>query len=98
MSNQEQLRKLYKIYYAEATNNTLPNYDEIKKATDNLYSFIEKVRENPNALGEDDSLLNTYLSDYLDEYAFAAFCIGMVLGKDIERELDSYQTHLKPEE
>ena len=98
MSNHEQLRKLYKYYYAEAPNNTLPNYCKIKKATDELYSFIEKVKEKPETLGEDDSVLNAHLSDYLDEYAFAAFCVGMALGKDIERELDFYKTHLKLEE
>jgi len=95
MNNQELLKKLYKIFFSTASNSTLPNRDEIKKTNEAFYSFMEKVKNNPKILGEDDAELNTYLSDYMDEYAFAAFCIGIAIGKNIETEIEFINHHLE---
>ncbi|MBR1762486.1 MAG: hypothetical protein IJ731_03875 [Eubacterium sp.] len=92
---QEQLRKLYDIFYESATTQYLPNKKEQKEAADKFYDFIEEVQSNPDLLGDDDSTLNLYLKDYLDEYAFAAFGIGFALGKSIETETDAFTPHIK---
>ena len=94
MNQQETLKKLYKIFFSTVPNNTLPNKEEIKNTNEIFYAFIEKVKANPEVLGKDDAALNTHLSDYMDAYAFAAFCIGFSLGKKLENETALTNEHL----
>ena len=95
MDKQNQLRNLYHVFFESAPISDLPNLKERKKATNEFYDFIKKVRENPALLGEDDTELNTYLAPYLDEYAFSAFGIGLALGKAIESEITSFTDFIK---
>ncbi len=95
IGKQIQLRKLYDIYFESATTKHLPNLKEQKEAADKFYDFMEEVQSNPDLLGEDDSTLNLYLKDYLDEYAFAAFGIGFALGKSLETETEAFTPHIK---
>lgn len=95
MNDQKQMRKLYELFYEAAPTKDLPNQKEKKEASHRFYEFIEKVKEDPTILGEDDSILNSYLADYLQEYAFAAFGVGFALGKSIESEANIFANHLK---
>lgn len=95
MNEQKQMRKLYELFYDAAPTKDLPNLQERKEASRRFYDFIEKVKENPEILGEDDAVLNSYLADYLQEYAFSAFGVGFALGKSIESESNIFTSHLK---
>ena len=95
MEKQIRLRKLYELFFEATRTNDLPNLEELKKSSNKFYEFMEQVQKTPEILGEDDSLLNANLADYLQEYAFAAFGVGFALGKSIESETSVFANHLK---